>query len=65
MKMKYLQYHEPCEDDKDKFIRVSGEQVINKMNEYASRRGFVYKNDQEAIDDFIAVNWAYWVEVEE
>jgi len=60
--MKYLQYHEPYDDGSDKAIRLSVEEVLNKMNDYADRHGFSYKDEQEAIDDFIAVNWAYWVE---
>jgi hypothetical protein len=60
--MKYLQYHEPDEHDNVKVIRVSTQEAINTSRTTAYRHGYSYKNDQEAIDDFIAVNWAYWVE---
>jgi len=62
--MKYLQYHEPDENDNIRIIRVTIEEAIEMMHRYSSRNDFVYQNDDEALDDFIAVNWAYWVEVE-
>jgi len=62
--MKYLQYHEPDEHGNIKIIRVTIEEAIEIMHRYSSRNDFVYQNDDEALEDFIAVNWAYWVEVE-
>ena len=62
--MKYLQYHEPDENDNIRIIRVTIEEAIEIMHEYSSRNDFVYQNDDEALEDFITVNWAYWVEVE-
>jgi hypothetical protein len=60
--MRYLQYHEPDEHDNIKIIRVTIDEAIQFMHQYSSRNDFVYQNDDEALDDFIAVNWAYWVE---
>ncbi len=60
--MKYLQYHEPDENDNLRIIRVSTEQAINTSRTTAYRHGYSYTNDQEALEDFIAVNWAYWVD---
>jgi histidinol dehydrogenase len=60
--MKYLQYIEPDEHDNVKVIRVTVEQAIEFMNQIAAEHGHVYDNADEAVNDFIAVNWAYWVE---
>jgi hypothetical protein len=63
---KFLEYIEPDEQDNPKTIRVSVEEAIKKSKlvaaEYAD---YTYESDEEALQDFIAVNWAYWVEVEE
>jgi hypothetical protein len=39
----------------------SGEEAAKHMFEIASRRGFEYNTAREAIDDFVALNWA-WTE---
>lgn len=62
MKMKYLQYHEPDEQGRDRVICVSTQEAINTSRTTAYRHGYSYTSDQEALEDFIAVNWAYWVD---
>jgi len=59
---KILQYREPDEKDSLKIIRVTPQDAIDSMKQYAYRHGYAYSNDEEALQDFIAVNWAYWVE---
>lgn len=59
---KMLQYREPDETDSLKVVRVTAEHAIKFMKDYAYQHGFTYSHDEEALDEFIAVNWAYWVE---
>jgi hypothetical protein len=59
---KILQYREPDEMDSIKIIRVAPQDAIDSMKQYAYRHGYTYSNDQDALDEFMAVNWAYWVE---
>ena len=58
MKIRYIQ---PA-DNKDGFeeIIVTREEAIRIQREYVNRvrPDFVYENDQQALDDYIAVNWA-------
>ena len=42
---------------------VTVEEAIKLQREGAYKaHQFVYTSDQEALDDFIAVNWAYWID---
>ena len=59
---KILQYREPDEKDNLKIIRVAPQDAIDSMKQYAYRHGYTYSNDQDALDEFMALNWAYWVE---
>ena len=59
---KILQYREPDEKDNLKIIRVTPQDAIDSMKQYAYRHGYTYSNDQDALDEFMALNWAYWVE---
>lgn len=58
MKIRYIQ---PA-DNEDGFeeIIVSREEAIRIQKETVSRirPDFVYENDQQALDDYITVNWA-------
>ena len=56
--MRYLLYNEQHEDG-DKLIRVSVEEAVATQRSRAySVRQYVYQSDEEALLDFIAVNWA-------
>lgn len=58
--MRYLLYNEQREDG-DKLIRVSAEEAAARQRARAySVRQYVYESDEEALLDFIAVNWAWY-----
>jgi hypothetical protein len=59
--MRYLQYCEPYEDSTN-VIRVTVEEAIKATKTTAYRHGYTYSNDEDALQDFIAVNWASWVD---
>ena len=59
--MKNLQYSEP-DGENVKVIRVSVEEAIKQSKTNAYRHGYAYSNDEEALQDFIAVNWASWTD---
>lgn len=59
---KFLEYIEPDEQDNPKIIRISVEEAIKKSKLVAEYADYTYESDEEALQDFIAVNWAYWVE---
>ncbi len=59
--MKTLQYSEP-DGENVKVIRVSVEEAIKQSKTNAYRHGYAYSNDEEALQDFIAVNWASWTD---
>lgn len=60
--MKTLQYSEPDGENNTKVIRVSVEEAIKQSKTNAYRHGYAYSNDEEALQDFIAVNWASWTD---
>ena len=60
--MKNLQYCEPDGENNTKVIRVSVEEAIKQSKTNAYRHGYTYSNDEEALQDFIAVNWASWTD---
>lgn len=60
---KALQYYEPDEVTKIKSVTIHPNAAIQQMRNYAYQHGYSYSNDDEALDDFINVNWAKWVEV--
>ncbi len=60
--MKNLQYCEPVGENNTRVIRVSVEEAIKQSKTNAYRHGYAYSNDEEALQDFIAVNWASWID---
>jgi hypothetical protein len=60
--MRYLQYSEPDADGKQKIVRISVEDAIKRAKATAYRHGFTYSNDEEALQDFIANNWASYTD---
>ena len=56
--MKKLRYDEPP----DRTFIVTVEEAIKIQCESAAKCNYEYKSTQDALDDFIAVYWAYWVE---
>lgn len=52
--------------DEEPIVRYcSGEEAAERMFDIASRRNFEYSTVREAIDDFIALNWAWDEKAEE
>lgn len=41
---------------------LSPEDAVHLQRERAEALGYHYESDDEALDDFIANNWAVWVE---
>lgn len=62
MNMQNLQYCEPDGENNTRVIRVSVEEAIKQSKTNAYRHGYTYLNDEEALQDFIAVNWASWID---
>jgi len=60
--MRYLQYSEPDIDGKQKIVRVSVQEAIRSAKATAIYVGYFYENDEEALQDFIAVNWASYTD---
>jgi hypothetical protein len=63
--MRYLIYHEPHEIHGYTAIRVSEADAIVKQRASCVRtRGVdLYDSDEEALLDFIAVNWAWYEDI--
>lgn len=61
MKIKYEQPCENCPGGSEQII-VTREEAIRIQRETAAlvRPGFVYESDEQALEDYMAVNWA-WV----
>jgi len=61
--MRYLVWNYPKEDGTVGYEKRTEAEAIAYQREYAFKKhDFVYENDQQALDDYICVNWAYWVE---
>jgi len=60
--MRYLVWNYPKEDGTVSYEKRTEAEAIAYQREYAKRHNFVYENDSQALDDYICVNWAYWVE---
>jgi len=56
--MRYLRYSEPDADGKQKIVRISVEEAIKRAQLVAYYLSYTYENDEEALQDFIANNWA-------
>ena len=40
-------------------IRITEDEAILRSKESAAKQGYTYPNDNEALIDFIVVNWAW------
>lgn len=54
-------YEEPDENGQNITIRITEEQAIKLTKEAAFKNDHIYKNDEEALADFMTVNWAWEV----
>lgn len=65
MTVKFIAYDMPVFDEitgqqiKNKIKAITEQEAINKQKEV-----FDYKNDQDALLDFININWAWYVDLE-
>jgi hypothetical protein len=62
--MRYLRYSEPDADGKQKIVRISVEDAIKRAKLVAEYLNYTYVSDEEALQDFIAVNWASYEDEE-
>ena len=53
-----IKYSDPDENGNEVIHYVSEEEAIRRSKLYATKKGYVYKNDEEALIDFIVVHWA-------
>ena len=61
--MKYLVFNYPKEDSTVGYEKRTAEDAVEYQREYALKtHNYVYPYDQQALDDYICVNWAYYVE---
>ena len=57
-----LKYDEPGENEEHIINIITEENAIKFQKEKLKKLGYVYMDDQMALDDFIAVNWASYLE---
>jgi len=61
--MRYLVWSYPQEDGTVGYEKLTEQEAIAHQREYGLKiNNFVYENDQQALDDYICVNCAYWVD---
>jgi hypothetical protein len=58
-----LAYCESSECDGEVTVTITVEEAVARQRAAAasSRPDFSYASDQEALDDFIAIHWAWWM----
>lgn len=54
---KYVVYSEMTEDGDGMIVRLPVEQAIMQMMRSAELHDHTYESEEEALQDFIAVNW--------
>lgn len=62
--MKIVRWTEPDEDGNPIQISCSIEEAIRQQKEVALKVGYQYHSDEQALEDFIANNWAFTEEVQ-
>lgn len=53
-----VEWDEPDENGGNRHCFISREEAIERAKEAADAKGYVYKNDQAALDDFLTIHWA-------
>ena len=65
-KSRLIEWNEPYDSEckYNLICRMTVEEVIDyQMNrEDLKEKGFKYKNEQQALDDFMVIHWAYFVD---
>jgi hypothetical protein len=61
----WIEQDNPDNPDSYKICTISEADAIEKQRKFVShfRPDFQYKDDQQALDDFIAVNWATYTPI--
>ena len=52
-------YEEPDENGKNIRVRITEEEAIEITKEKAFMNGHIYKNDDQALVDFMTIHWAW------
>lgn len=55
---KYVVYSEMTEDGQGMIVRIPVEQAIMQMMRNAELHDHTYETEEQALQDFITVNWA-------
>lgn len=69
MPVKFIAYDEPVFDKetgehiKNKIRGITFEEVLKLQYEKVKHKNFKYSSEQEAIEDYLIVNWAWIVEI--
>jgi len=61
--MRYLVWNYPKEDGTVGYEKRTEVEAIAYMHEYVLKtHNFIYQSDQNALEDYISMHWAYYVE---
>lgn len=70
MSVRFLAYDEPIFDEQtgeqigNKIKAITEQEAIKYQQDLVNKRGVKYNTDQDALEDFIAINWAWYVDLE-
>lgn len=53
-----IEWVEPSEDNQPITFTCSEKEAIDRQRSIAASRGFTYESDDDALQDFMVVNWA-------
>jgi len=61
--MRYLVFSEPDEKEDVVQVKRTEAEAITYQRDYALRvHNFHYENDEQALHDYMCINWAFWRE---
>lgn len=52
-------YDEPDSNGGNKRVEITEEEAIRRQKEAAKNKSFTYRNDNEALEDYITIHWAW------
>jgi len=61
--LRFIFFDEPDEYGDNIRVKLTEEKAIERQHQRGLFYNYAYKNDEEALEDFIANNWA-WIEGE-
>lgn len=62
--MKIVKWVEPDENENPIQLSCSTEEAIRRQKTAGLKAGYEYPSDEQALEDFVAVNWAHIEEVQ-